>query len=150
MLEDIRIATPCTVDWESMRGSGFRRFCGSCRRSVYNIASMTRQEAEALIGRTEGRVCVRLFRRFDGTVLTRDCPGQSRWRHLKRWTAAAFLLLLPVVVGLVSQDFRRLIARVYPKPISSWIHKAPMVQGEAPPLMGKLMAPSPPPPPPTP
>ncbi len=35
---------------------------------------MTRSEAESLIARTEGRLCVRFYRRHDGSIITRDCP----------------------------------------------------------------------------
>jgi len=35
---------------------------------------MTTQEAEDLLRRTEGRLCVRFYRRSDGTILTGNCP----------------------------------------------------------------------------
>ena len=35
---------------------------------------MTGEEVEDLIRRTEGRLCVRFYRRKDGTILTRNCP----------------------------------------------------------------------------
>jgi len=46
--------------------------------NVYNFAEMTRDEVRDLLARTEGRVCARLYRRADGTVLTRDCPTGLR------------------------------------------------------------------------
>jgi hypothetical protein len=45
-----------------------------CRLNVFNLSGMTREEAEALIRSKEGRLCVRFFKRDDGTVLTQDCP----------------------------------------------------------------------------
>jgi hypothetical protein len=36
---------------------------------------MTAAEAAALIAGREGRLCARLFRRADGTVITADCPA---------------------------------------------------------------------------
>ena len=74
LLNDIQIATPCPAKWEDMTGDDRTRFCGQCNLHVYNIVSMTGPEAETLIRQTEGRLCVRLHRRADGTVLTRDCP----------------------------------------------------------------------------
>ena len=58
----------------------------ACRKNVYDISQMTRAEAVKLIAETEGGVCVRLFRRADGTVLTSDCPkGLAKARkQLKR------------------------------------------------------------------
>src|SRR5215211_3467705 len=73
-LDNIRIASPCNADWDEMIGNDRARFCGQCNLNVYNLSSMTREEAELLIGRTEGRLCVRYFRRTDGSVMTKDCP----------------------------------------------------------------------------
>jgi hypothetical protein len=57
-----------------MIGDDRVRHCAQCDLDVFNLTSMTRAEAESLIASAnEGRVCVRLFRRSDGTVLTRDC-----------------------------------------------------------------------------
>src|ERR1044072_9206416 len=70
----VRVASPCNADWDQMIGNDRARFCGQCNLNVYNLSSMTKEEAELLIGRTEGRLCVRYFRRRDGSVLTKDCP----------------------------------------------------------------------------
>lgn len=73
-LDDIRIASPCNADWDQMMGNERARFCGQCNLNVYNLSSMTKEEAELLIGKTEGRLCVRYFRRADGSVMNQDCP----------------------------------------------------------------------------
>jgi hypothetical protein len=73
-LETIRIASPCQVPWDSMCGDERVRFCADCKLHVYNLSEMTREEAEKFVAEREGSVCVRLHRRFDGTVLNRDCP----------------------------------------------------------------------------
>jgi hypothetical protein len=57
-----------------MLGDDRTRFCGQCSLNVYNLSSMTRSDAEALITRTEGRLCVKFYRRFDGSIITKDCP----------------------------------------------------------------------------
>ncbi|HEY5448089.1 MAG TPA: hypothetical protein VIQ54_05030 [Polyangia bacterium] len=77
-LPQVVIPVPCHVDWNTMTpidGPGRTRFCGSCERPVYDSASMTRDELFELIARHEGRrlPCVRLHRRPDGTIVTRDC-----------------------------------------------------------------------------
>src|SRR5215213_10800265 len=81
-LDNIRIASPCRSDWNEMYGDDRTRFCGECKLNVYNLSGMNRSEAEALLMNSEGRVCVRFFRRNDGTVLTKDCP--VGWRALKK------------------------------------------------------------------
>jgi hypothetical protein len=73
-LEEVRVASPCPADWGRMVGDERVRFCGSCSLHVFNLSGMTRREAEALVTNAEGRLCVRFFRRADGSILTRDCP----------------------------------------------------------------------------
>ncbi|WP_254510852.1 hypothetical protein [Anatilimnocola floriformis] len=73
-LELIQIASPCTADWKAMAGDDRVRHCGDCQLRVYNISEMTRDEAEAFLAQREGRTCIRMFKRPDGTVITRDCP----------------------------------------------------------------------------
>ncbi len=74
MLDNIRIAQPCKADWDSMKGNDRVRHCAECNLNVYNLSEMTKDEAEQLVLHTEGRLCVRFFRRRDGRVLTSDCP----------------------------------------------------------------------------
>ena len=58
---------------------------------------MSRTEAENLLTNSEGRLCVRFFRRADGTILTQDCP--VGWRAVKaRMTKMA--------TAFASLDFR--------------------------------------------
>jgi hypothetical protein len=95
-LDSIRIASPCNADWDQMIGNDRARFCGQCNLNVYNLSSMTREEAELLIGRTEGRLCVRYFRRADGSVMTQDCPVgfraiRRRMSYVARAVASAVL-----------------------------------------------------------
>lgn len=83
MLEDVRIASPCNAGWDDMIGDDKARFCGQCRKNVYNLSAMTRAEAEALLEEREGSMCVRLYRRADGTVLTADCPDGLRNKRVR-------------------------------------------------------------------
>jgi hypothetical protein len=77
MLERVRIATPCRERWEDMAGDDVVRHCARCRKDVYDLASMTTSEAEALLARDGETPCVRLRRRRDGRVVTSDCPPPS-------------------------------------------------------------------------
>jgi hypothetical protein len=74
LLDRVHIAAPCSADWKEMRGDERVRFCGSCSLNVYNLSAMTRREAERLVVQSEGRLCVRFYRRADGTTLTQNCP----------------------------------------------------------------------------
>ena len=73
-LAHVRIASPCKANWDQMIGSDQIRFCGQCNLNVYNLSGMTRDQAESLIAANEGRLCVRFYRRRDGSIITQDCP----------------------------------------------------------------------------
>jgi hypothetical protein len=101
VLEGLRIASPCTVSWDAMKGDDCVRHCGACRLNVYNLSSMSRREAEALVRRSEGRLCVRFFRRADGTVLTEDCPAGLRAirRRLRLVGGAVAAMFAAILAG---------------------------------------------------
>jgi hypothetical protein len=95
-LENIKIASPCSADWNAMSGDERTRFCAECGKHVYNVSAMTRREASALVAKTEGRLCVRFYRRADGTVLTQDCPvglraRAARVRRRLSWAVSGLL-----------------------------------------------------------
>ena len=91
-LDEVRVAAPCPADWGKMVGDERVRFCGSCELHVYNLSGMTRREAEALVTNAEGRLCVRFYRRADGTILTRNCPvGLSAVRRRAARVAGSVL-----------------------------------------------------------
>jgi hypothetical protein len=76
-----------------MQGDDKRRFCGRCEKHVHNLSAMLPDEAEALLAESEMRVCVRFYRRSDGTVITGDCPvGIRRKRKSLCFAAAATML----------------------------------------------------------
>ncbi len=73
-LDNIKIASPCSADWDEMMGNERTRFCGECKLNVYNLSGMSQREAENLLLNSEGRLCVRFYKRADGTILTKYCP----------------------------------------------------------------------------
>lgn len=90
-LANVKVAAPCSADWDGMVGNERVRFCGQCSRNVFNLSSMSQREAENLIERTEGRLCIRFYKRADGTVLTDNCPvGLRAIRRRMRRVASAF------------------------------------------------------------
>jgi len=90
VLDNIKVAAPCTADWEQMVGDDRVRHCDQCKLDVFNLSNMTRDEAEALFTERVGRLCVRFYRRSDGTVLTSDCPvGVTRRRRRRIMLATA-------------------------------------------------------------
>ncbi len=101
LLARIEIAAPCPAAWADMAGDDRVRHCGLCDKNVFDLSRLTAQEAVDLLQRTEGRVCVRLYRRADGTVLTADCPVglRGRVRRTWRWAAALAVSLAAAVLG---------------------------------------------------
>jgi hypothetical protein len=96
------IAAPCDMDWDSMTGDDRIRFCGQCKLNVYSVASMSTKEAAKLIRETEGRLCLKLYRRPDGTILTDDCPVGLRRIRDRFIKCVAGALALFVTAGFLS------------------------------------------------
>ncbi|CAN5467209.1 hypothetical protein BH10ACI1_BH10ACI1_34180 [soil metagenome] len=97
-LDNIRVASPCAADWNTMVGNERQKHCGDCKLNVYNLSGMTRTEAEKLLMDAEGRLCVRFYRRADGTILTKDCP--VGWRAIKRNAARVATAVFSLITGL--------------------------------------------------
>lgn len=99
-LNHVRIAAPCKADWDQMMGNERVRFCSQCSLNVYNLSSLTRADAESLITRSEGRLCVRFYRRSDGSIITKDCPvGLRALRRRMSYVAKA---ISSSVLGLLA------------------------------------------------
>lgn len=104
-LDRMRIASPCSVGWENMSGDDRVRFCNQCSLHVYNISEMTKEQISSLVARTEERICARIYRRADGTVLTRDCPVGLRAlkRRVSKMAGAALTAVLSLCSGVIGQ-----------------------------------------------
>ena len=93
VLDNLRVASPCTADWNKMTGDDRARHCGDCKKDVFNISGMTRDEAEALLIERAGKLCVRYYQRGDGTILFADCAIGVKRRRRRRLVAAGAALL---------------------------------------------------------
>jgi hypothetical protein len=102
LLNNIKIASPCSADWNEMVGDERKRYCGECKLNVYNLSEMTKAQAENFILKSEDRVCVKIYKRADGTVLTKDCPvGWAKIiNRTKIFATAAISLVLSLLTGL--------------------------------------------------
>ncbi|HKP48055.1 MAG TPA: carboxypeptidase-like regulatory domain-containing protein [Pyrinomonadaceae bacterium] len=108
-LDKIRVASPCPISWDDMTGDNRTRFCSHCQLNVYNFSELTRAEAEQLVSASNGRLCGRLYRRHDGTILTKDCPvGLRRLRQrVSRQAAAVFATLVALGSAVFGQTSNR-------------------------------------------
>ncbi len=137
-LNNLKIASPCSANWDEMYGDERKRFCGDCKLNVYNLSGMTKYDAENLLANSEDGVCVRYFQRSDGTVLTTDCPvGWAKVRQrLSVCTTAIFSLIIAIVGGIFSVGLVRKNADVVGK------FNIPLATPTPQPLMGKPAMPS--------
>lgn len=155
LLDAVTIDVPCTVPWDSMTGDARRRFCATCRLHVHDVSQISRDEALSLLGRKASgeRVCLRIWRRPDGRVLTRDC--RSAVKALRRRAALAVTALLGALgiggfawlraqaaeedgVPIWEVEPFRSVASVLP---ASWFPASPA----PPPLVGDIIMPAVPP-----
>ncbi len=121
-LDNIKIASPCSADWNAMAGGERKRFCGDCKLNVYNLSGMTKYDAENLLMNSEGRLCVRYFQRADGTVLTKDCPvGWARVKSRVSAFATAIIALIVTITGGIAL-------------FSMFAKKDPVIMGEIEPV----------------
>lgn len=113
-LDNALIAAPCNADWNEMVGDERVRHCSLCRLSVYNISEMTRLEAEELLSKSGSKLCLKLFRRSDGTLLTKDC---SMARKILERTKQRMKLAAAAIAGFLN------IAPVWAQQTCSSVHR---------------------------
>jgi hypothetical protein len=160
LLQSVRVASPCNADWNEMQSvEGDRvHFCMGCGKNVYNLSAMSQPEAEGLLRKHEGRLCVRYYQRRDGTVLTGDCPVGAqavRMALIRRSVVAAglFALMFGAMAGINRAEMDRGgltptagAVAITPQPVAGGtsisIEADPVTTGEpAPkpePMMGKM------------
>lgn len=142
-LANVKVASPCSADWEQMAGDDRKRFCGDCKLHVYNLSGMTTYDAENLLRLSEGRLCVRYYQRPDGTVLTQDCPvGWARVKRRLSVAAAAAFGLFISFVGLFGAAVMFGLGRKAPV-VGKIVWTKPTPEPDGPALMGALPMPSP-------
>src|SRR5579872_573163 len=99
-VDELRIASPCqSAEWADMKGGDdYARLCKKCDKNVYNLSLMTLDEANELILEKEGKLCAILYKRFDGKVLTADCPVGLRAIRRQYLTARAKVITLALAI----------------------------------------------------
>ena len=110
MKQDVRIASPCTADWDGMVGDDRARYCPQCQRDVYNFSELSAAEVERVVKEREGRLCARFYQRADGTMLTKDCPASVRVvvQRVSRLASAALAAVMSASPAMTSpRSFER-------------------------------------------
>jgi len=127
VINQLSIAAPCPVGWDTMQGDDKVRYCRQCEKNVYDLSEMTSAEIIQLIQEKEGQFCAQLFRRHDGTVITADCPVGLRlrmWKRLRKsmaWAASIFAMIFlpgcPMGGGNMRSPKEYWVAPLSPQPI---------------------------------
>lgn len=73
LLDVIQTRFECPVSWDEMAGSESRRFCGQCRKEVFDFAQMEPRAVRARIAASRGKLCARVTRE-NGRVKTLAPP----------------------------------------------------------------------------
>ena len=87
-----------------MQGDDKIRHCDSCNKNVFNLINMSSKEIEEtlLAQMVTSQVCVRMYKRSDGTVVTADCVSvkeklkrsiRKSALHAQAYTAAVLALI---------------------------------------------------------
>ena len=94
ILSQIQVKSPCTEDWNEMVGNDEVRFCSHCSQHVHNLSAMTRREAEALVLKSNGNLCIRYLRR----------PEDQQIVTLPDWMDRPALrrIALPIAAGVMA------------------------------------------------
>ncbi len=106
LLDRVSVASPCPARWEGMKGTDQARFCGECKKNVYNLSAMTRDQAEAFLSQAESP-CVRFYQRTDGTIITSDCPVGIGRKRRRTWLASMAATAVAALAGLGFLGSRR-------------------------------------------
>ncbi|HKB67088.1 MAG TPA: ankyrin repeat domain-containing protein [Pyrinomonadaceae bacterium] len=105
-LKNLTVASPCNADWNLMTGNDQVRFCEHCSFEVHNLSSMSRTEAERLVTRSNGRLCVQYIQDPNGGPVT--IPVGKKLHHINRRVsqiaAGAFTAALSVTSAIAQES----------------------------------------------
>lgn len=109
LMRNTQIAAPCSVKWDDMTGDDVARMCAQCNLHVVNTFMLTDEEVLAALQRIHQgeRICMRVYRRADGTFMTRNCPvGIQRIRErihkAATWLAAGLSMLVSMATSVAA------------------------------------------------
>jgi hypothetical protein len=102
---------------------------------------MTRREAEILLMRAEGRLCVRFYRRADGTILTNNCPVGLRAikRRVSKVASATLSAVVSFIAGLGIMSGFDLYQNLRPQRTMGALVALPPTNSENAPMLGSAV-----------
>lgn len=106
VIKEAIVAVPCPAKWSEMVGDDKVRLCAQCNLNVHNTRMMTDEEVLQLVldAASGKRVCGKLYRRSDGTLLTQNCPvGLARFHQRAKQAASWIAGVLAVLISSAVQ-----------------------------------------------
>ena len=104
-LNNLTIPSPCNADWNSMKGNDQSRFCAHCNLDVHNLSQMTHRQAQRLVNKSQGRLCVQFLPGPNGP---RTLPLVHKihrlGRRASRLAAGAFTATLSVTSAVAQSS----------------------------------------------
>jgi hypothetical protein len=103
----VSVPQPCPRTWHSMHGSETERLCDDCHKTVHNLSTMKRSEAERLLRTANGTLCVAFSRGADGRIVTSDRRARFSLRRpfdgLSAAALAAFIAVSQPAAALAAR-----------------------------------------------
>jgi hypothetical protein len=94
--KELYIPKPCHQDWDTMTAVEKGRFCGSCKKVVYDFTEKTEEDFNLLYQQNKGNICVR----FDSDQIDQDyayianVQNNAKLVRLKRFFSFLITFLL--------------------------------------------------------
>ncbi|MDQ3180089.1 MAG: ankyrin repeat domain-containing protein, partial [Acidobacteriota bacterium] len=98
-IDSIKVKSPCSEDWNEMRGNAQVRFCSHCNLNVNNLSAMTRKEALKLVRKSEGRICVQYIQ---NPIDKKPIFGDKLYQITRRAGIAAGVLSASLTLSTLS------------------------------------------------
>lgn len=102
-LDSLNVKSPCQESWDEMIGNEQVRFCSHCAKDVHDLSSMTRTQAEKLVKRANGNLCVRYVKTPQGKLITAP-PKFTQIKRRMRVAAGVFAASLALSTIAYSQQ----------------------------------------------
>jgi hypothetical protein len=114
--KDVRVTSPCTLDWRKMTPRDGGRFCGDCKKVVKDLSAMSEREARAVLqSACGGELCVRFIYDQNGRIFFQgDAGALLPAGLLHRARRAAAVAATAVAIPLATQGCEAVTASLDP------------------------------------
>jgi hypothetical protein len=98
-IDKLGINSPCTADWNKMKGNDRIRYCEECKRYVHDFSRLPRRQVQDLIAASPGRICARLTYNEDDSVIFLDSRTLSRSESQKASPLATAIVTAMITIS---------------------------------------------------